>query len=502
MILPKLGVGIVYDPGLEPLLEPGESCINVIEIEPQTFWTFQKNQQVPYNLPDYTLQHLQSFSQSKIIHSVGFGLGGTHQPNDSDASAISDIIDAFDAPWVSEHLSFTHVDSGQETFHTGFMLSPLQTIEGALTAAQTIRNFSANLPVPLAVETGVNYLQPRDGELTDGEFVALTVDKANCGILLDLHNIWTNEQNGRQKVSDFLADIPLERVWEIHLAGGFEFEGYWLDSHSGSVPKPVMDLAKDLIPVLPNLKAVIFEIFPSFVPLFGINAIRKQLEDINDIWARSQGEQQFIDYKNTLQSYHDEINNPGTTQLNPQLWEKTFGELVTNERSTEPLTEELEKDDGIALIRNLIWKFRAGSVVKTLNTLTQLILIYSGKKLLESLLDDYFNQTKPEAFASEEATGFINYLRDQELDIPYLLDILLYEEGSLQTVLEQKHQYVRFEYDPRILLQALAEGRIPDHIETGSYELKIPLDGRIGNTDIIGKEADTGILEDTNNFIT
>lgn len=116
------------------------------------------------------------------------------------------------------------------------------------------------MPMPFAVETGVNYLHPRAEELPDGAFVAGVAMAADCGILLDLHNVWTNERNGRQAVDDFVAQIPLERVWEVHLAGGSELEGYWLGSHSGGIPDELHALAARVIPQLPNLRALIFEI--------------------------------------------------------------------------------------------------------------------------------------------------------------------------------------------------------------------------------------------------
>ena len=77
-----------------------------------------------------------------------------------------------------------------------------------------------------------DYLRPRPGELGDGEFFAAVAEQADCGILLDLHNLWCNERDGRQPVRDVLAELRLERVWEVHLAGGEELVGYLLDAHS------------------------------------------------------------------------------------------------------------------------------------------------------------------------------------------------------------------------------------------------------------------------------
>lgn len=83
----------------------------------------------------------------------------------------------------------------------------------------------------------------------------------HCGILLDLHNIYCNALNGRQSVEQFLSALPLERVWELHVAGGFEVDGYWLDAHSGAIPPPLHAICAYVVPSLPQLKAIVFELF-------------------------------------------------------------------------------------------------------------------------------------------------------------------------------------------------------------------------------------------------
>lgn len=126
-----------------------------------------------------------------------------------------------------------------------------------------IRFLKRHLPVPLAVETGVDYLKPLPGEMPDGEFFRSVAEQADCGILLDLHNLWANERNGRQPICEVVNQLPLERVIEMHLAGGQEYGGYWVDAHSGLADPELMDIARQVVPRLPNLKAITFEIMPS-----------------------------------------------------------------------------------------------------------------------------------------------------------------------------------------------------------------------------------------------
>jgi uncharacterized protein (UPF0276 family) len=236
--LPELGVGVAYFSGIEPLLDPDAGVIDFLEVEPQTLWFQPDPHREAYAVDEEALATLAGFPIRKTLHGIGFPVGGSRPPPESQVDPILQMISALDPPWISEHLSFNLADGPSGRFTTGFLLPPRQTPAGVEAAVASIRSMADRMPIPLAVEVGTNYLQPRSDELPDGEFVARVVESANCGILLDLHNLWANEHNGRQRVMDFLDEVSLERVWEVHVAGGSEDHGYWLDSHSGPVPPP------------------------------------------------------------------------------------------------------------------------------------------------------------------------------------------------------------------------------------------------------------------------
>src|SRR5215510_9749686 len=215
--LPALGVGIIYSSAIEPLLEQHPELFPVLEVEPQTTWIKVPGAAEPYRVNREVLEHLARLPGRKIIHSVGAPVGGTMRPERAQLERLRETIDYFGSPWASDHLSFNQTAE----FATGFFLPPRQTLQGLETATASIRMLQAALPVPIAVETGVSYLRPLPDELPDGDFVGRVVENADCGLLLDLHNIYCNSVNGRQPLGQYLHQLPLERVWEVHVAGGF-----------------------------------------------------------------------------------------------------------------------------------------------------------------------------------------------------------------------------------------------------------------------------------------
>jgi len=279
--LPDLGVGYIDFPGAGELLDAAAGLADVIEVEPQTLWLRRGGR---YEADAASIERLAAMPQTKLVHGVGFPVGGTAAPEEAQLDLFVDVIRRLGAPWASEHLAFNRT----EELNAGFLLPPLQTEAGVTNAVSAIRALESRLPVPFAFETGVNYLRPRPGEMSDGAFAAAIAEEADCGILLDLHNLWANERNGRQRVVDFLAELPLERVWEVHVAGGFEYEGYWLDAHSGPMPEGLVALAREVVPRLPNLHAIIFEILPPFLSRLGADGFRAQLEELRRLWERRQ----------------------------------------------------------------------------------------------------------------------------------------------------------------------------------------------------------------------
>ncbi|MEO8182907.1 MAG: DUF692 family multinuclear iron-containing protein [Deltaproteobacteria bacterium] len=475
MSLPELGVGIVYIPGLESLLE--QERVDLIEVEPQTLWRRRSDGQ--YAFPCRSLEYLASLPQPKVIHSVGHAVAGSRAPPEEFVAALKRSVDALSAPWASDHLSFTQAAADGRDVFTSFMLPPLLTPAGVAVAAARIRDLRARLGIPLAVETGVNYLAARRGEMTDGEFVSAVVEETGCGILLDLHNVWANERNGRQSLDSFLRSIPLEQVWELHLAGGFEFGGYWLDSHSGAIPPELMARAHQLVHRLPNLKAIVYEVFSSYLPRFGVDGVKRELGRIRSLWKRRAKpvgvHQRLPRLPSSIAAppIVQQIDRASVSELKPYQWEQALAAAVVTRRGGQGWVQELAKDSAVPLIRTIIWKFRAGAISRAQDTLFQLLLATLGAPTLDQLLDGYFESCPPEPFASDEAHGFVRHILAKRVEVPYLFDVIRYEDARGRAQETDALQYVRFGYDPRPLLVALSRGTLPDATTPGNYELEV-----------------------------
>jgi uncharacterized protein (UPF0276 family) len=472
----ELGVGFVYWPELAPLAEDG-TWADVLEIEPQAFWEkVNRHGRLCYEPNWPLLRALSARPQHKLVHSVGNPVGGTCDDALDYLTPLQQTIDLLEPAWVSEHLSFNRVRAGKGCADTGLLLPPRQTKQGAARAVHNIARLSATVALPVAFETGVNYLKPRDDELPDGQFFARVAESADCGILLDLHNLWCNEKNGRQVVREVVASLPAERVWELHLAGGTHLDGYLLDAHSALVPPELMELAADIVPVLPKLSALIFEILPQYIPTVGLNAIRGQLEDMRTLWGLRR---EARDAPDTRSSAIRRLTNCGDNDDSEvQAWEAALLAAINGCASTDPALLQLHVDPALPIFRKLIADGRRSSIARGLKYSITLLLLNRGATETLALLDQYFVKCAPEAYVAMEADHFARFLRtrsDLLSGVPYLPETLDFEHALIRAVVHSESSTLNWSVSPALLFEALNEARIPDNLPTLRATMRIDL---------------------------
>ncbi|MCU1322530.1 MAG: hypothetical protein JWM43_2179 [Acidobacteriaceae bacterium] len=476
--LPELGVGMVYFAGLEPLLEAHPGVVDLLEIEPQTTWLERPDLPGEILIQPEVEAHLAQLPYRKLVHSVGTPVGGSVPGIEMQLPLLRDCVKRWNAPWASEHLAFNLTPD----FFTGFFLPPRQTDAGIDVYVPAIRRLADAVKVPFAFETGVNYLRPRADEIPDGEFIAEVAQQAECGILLDLHNIYANEWNGRQKVQDFLQQIPLDRVWEMHVAGGFELDGYWLDAHSGAMPDAMVALAREIIPHLPNLKAIVFEVFTSFLPRFGLDAVRDEMEKVRSLWELRRP---AMPHPAATTAMQRDRQPERESQVAVAEWESALGGLAIGQQPEGAVAIELASDKGVELMRGLIHEFRASMVVGVYRLSCRMMMLVLTPDVFRAILEDFWQHHPPHQYAAAEADSFMNYLRGKNIHWPQLAKVIEFEKAAMEVVLNGEPRVVKFAADPFPLLRALAEGRLPDGVpQVGDFEIELKPDGPITVTGI------------------
>jgi hypothetical protein len=288
---------------------------------------------------------------------------------------------------------------------------------------------------------------------------------ADCGILLDLHNLWANERNGRQSVRGFLDEIPLDRVWEVHVAGGFEYAGYWLDAHSGVMPEALLELAADVVPKLPNVHAIIFEMVPQALARTDVAALRRQVETLHAIWS-TRGTRVERRPANVAEAL-------STDDVSPREWQDTLGALAIGRQVSGALADTLSADPAVPVFRKLVWQVRAGMIVDNFTFTSRLLMLSRGEEFLRGLFDDFFARVPPEFFGSSESDTFAGYVREQQIDEPFLDDLLAYEHAAMRVQLDGGTQVIRTRHDPNELVAALSEGQIPAGVEEDDFEIVV-----------------------------
>jgi hypothetical protein len=171
---------------------------------------------------------------------------------------IREIAEIVDAPWVSDHFCFTSA-RGIQLGH----LAPVQwTKHNAALMARNAQLVRREIGRPLLLEN-ITYHFVIPGELSEGQFITRVLEESDCYLLLDATNTFTNATNLKFDPLERLASFPLDRVQQLHVAGGTWEDGILSDSHDSVVPDEVWHLVRHVAHRTP-IPAVLLERDASF----------------------------------------------------------------------------------------------------------------------------------------------------------------------------------------------------------------------------------------------
>ena len=190
-----------------------------------------------------------------LLHGIGLSLGSAEGLDPERLDRLAEVAEAVRPPWFSEHIAFTRA-GGVEIGHLMPLPFNREAVETVARNVATLRRAVPGLPIALE-NIAYRFLLP-GSDLTEAEFIKAVIEAADVHLLLDLENVHANSVNHGYDPLEYLATLPLDRVVEVHLAGGVWSQGEYADSHTRPVPEESWALLDWLAPRAP-VRAVIIE---------------------------------------------------------------------------------------------------------------------------------------------------------------------------------------------------------------------------------------------------
>jgi len=237
--VPFLGVGVGLRPKHYPrILETPDPARLGIDF----FEAISENYMVPGGRPLRVLEEVRA-AFPVVLHGVALNAGSADPLHAGYLAELSALARRYEPAWVSDHLCWTGV--GGRNLHD---LLPLPYTEGALAhVAERVMRVQDRLGRRIALENVSSYLAYQADGMPEWEFLARVAERADCGILLDVNNVFVSAHNHGFDPERYLAAIPPERVWQIHLAGHSEQGPLLIDTHDHPVRAEVWALFESAV---------------------------------------------------------------------------------------------------------------------------------------------------------------------------------------------------------------------------------------------------------------
>jgi uncharacterized protein (UPF0276 family) len=163
------------------------------------------------------------------LHGVSLSVGSTDPLDHEYLRKLKALAERTKAHWVSDHLCWTGV-LGRNTHD----LLPLPYDEATLRhVIARVREVQDVLERPLVLENPSTYLEFASSRITEWDFLARLATEADCGLLLDVNNVYVSAFNHGFSAEEYIDAIPADRVVQYHLAGHTNKGTHIVDTHSG-----------------------------------------------------------------------------------------------------------------------------------------------------------------------------------------------------------------------------------------------------------------------------
>lgn len=246
MNIPHLGVGIGYREPFHSQLFLNRERVDFLEVTADHFFnaTSYKERELDLLADHFTL----------IPHGLNLSLGSAEGLKEDYVKKFVQLVKRVKPPYWSEHIAFT-TSGGVDIGH----LTPLPfTYEAIDVLCENVERMRRYLDLPIVLENITYTVDIPSAQMSEAQFLTEILKRTDCGLLLDITNLYVNSVNHQYDVKEFLSNIPIERIVQLHFVGVEMFDGVMIDSHSKPTPPEIWELMDYVLSLAP-VKGVILE---------------------------------------------------------------------------------------------------------------------------------------------------------------------------------------------------------------------------------------------------
>jgi len=172
------------------------------------------------------------------LHGVGLSIGSTDELDSDYLGRLKTLVGRVEPALVTDHLCWTGV-GGRSLYDLLPLPYTRETLEHVCERVGRVQDF---LGRRILLENPSTYIGFDCSEMTEWEFLSALAEQADCGILLDVNNVYVSATNHGFDPRIYIDTVPVERVAQFHLAGFTDMGSYLFDTHSAPVSDEVWEL--------------------------------------------------------------------------------------------------------------------------------------------------------------------------------------------------------------------------------------------------------------------
>lgn len=264
-----LGVGLNYRSEISDDIIRNLNNVDFIEINTERFFNNVKNENLNKIVNSIPV----------ILHGLSLSIGTSEEEISCDyMGKLTETLNVTNCRWFSDHIAVTNVKDVEIR-----SLMPVAFDEECIAnVVSKVRQITAVTNKPFLLENITYYYTMPNSHLKESYFISEVIRRSDCGLLLDISNLYVNSVNHHYNPYEFLNEIPLDRIVEVHLAGCDYMHEMLIDTHASSIKDEVLSIF-DYVCMKAKVNGVIIERDDK---LNNFSDILKELEIVKEIMIK------------------------------------------------------------------------------------------------------------------------------------------------------------------------------------------------------------------------